>query len=223
MTTDRTPHAAGGDAAAASGASHSVEVELKFDVDESTPLPDWSALPGVARVGDPELRQLDATYLDSDDLALAHAGYAVRHRTGGPDEGWHIKGPRGADGGRVELHWPIGPVDEIPDAVADAVSKIARASDFAPIARIRNSRTAYALQDEHGGLVAEFVDDHVVATDERAGVDRSWREWEFELGPAAPTSDEGRAALLAAAEAAVRAAGGRAAASDSKLARTLGA
>ncbi len=222
MTTDRTPDVTGGDAGA-NGASHSVEVELKFDVDESTPLPDWSALPGVAHVGEPELRQLDATYLDSDDLALAHAGYAVRRRTGGPDEGWHIKGPRGADGGRVELHWPISPVSQIPDAVADAVSTIARASDFAPIARIRNQRTAYALQDEHGGLVAEFVDDHVIATDERSGTQRSWREWEFELGPAAPESADGRAALLAAADAAVRAAGGRAAASDSKFARTLGA
>lgn len=222
MTTDRTPDVTGGDAGA-NGASHSVEVELKFDVDESTPLPDWSTLPGVVSVGEPELRQLDATYLDSDDLALAHAGYAVRHRAGGPDEGWHIKGPRGADGGRVELHWPISPVDEIPDAVAEAVSKITSASDFAPIARIRNGRTAYALQDEHGDLVAEFVDDHVTATDERSGTDRSWREWEFELGPAAPEAAEERAALLSAAEAAVQAAGGRAAASDSKLARTLGA
>ncbi|WP_308291194.1 CYTH domain-containing protein [Microbacterium ureisolvens] len=203
--------------------SSSVEVELKFDVDEATPLPDWSALPGVAGVGEPEARQLDAIYLDSDDLALAHAGYAVRRRTGGPDEGWHIKGPRGADGGRVERHWPISAVEEMPDGVADAVSKIARASDLAPIARIRNNRIAYALQDEHGGVVAEFVDDHVSATDERAGVDRSWREWEFELGPAAPAAADERDALLAAAEAAVHAAGGRAAASDSKLARTLGA
>ncbi|MFE5410340.1 CYTH domain-containing protein [Microbacterium sp. NPDC056569] len=203
--------------------SHSVEIELKFDVDEGTPLPDWSRLPGVASVGEPELRELDATYLDTDDLALAHAGYAVRHRIGGPDEGWHIKGPRGADGGRVELHWPLGPVDEIPDAVADAVASAARAADFAPIARIRNRRTAYALRDAEGGLVAEFVDDHVAATDERAGEDRAWREWEFELGPAAPASADERAALLAAAETAVRAAGGREAASDSKLARTLGA
>ncbi|MEV4686180.1 hypothetical protein [Microbacterium sp. LWH3-1.2] len=37
---------------------------------------------------------------------------------------------------------------EIPDAVADAVSKIARASALAPIARILDSRTAYALEDK---------------------------------------------------------------------------
>jgi inorganic triphosphatase YgiF len=206
-----------------SGASRSVEIELKFDVDDETPLPDWSALPGVASVSDPEPRDLDAVYLDSDDLALAHAGYAVRRRTGGPDEGWHIKGPRGADGGRVELHWPLGPEDGIPDAVADAIAAIGAVAQLAPIARIRNSRTAYALRDAAGGVVAEFVDDHVRATDERAGAERTWREWEFELGPAAPAAPDARAALFAAAADAVRAAGGRAAASDSKLARTLGA
>ncbi|HKP06285.1 MAG TPA: CYTH domain-containing protein [Microbacterium sp.] len=204
-------------------AKHSVEIELKFDVDEATPLPDWSRLPGVASVGDPELRELDAVYLDSDDLALAHAGYAVRRRTGGPDEGWHIKGPRGAEGGRLEQQWPLGAEGEIPDAVARAIASVASVRHLAPIARIRNQRTAYSLRDADGGVVAEFVDDHVAAVDERAGVERSWREWEFELGPAAPTSADERAALLAAAEAAVRAAGGRAAASDSKLARTLGA
>jgi inorganic triphosphatase YgiF len=206
-----------------SGASRSVEIELKFDVDDETPLPDWSALPGVASVSDPEPRDLDAVYLDSDDLALAHAGYAVRRRTGGPDEGWHIKGPRGADGGRVELHWPLGPEDGIPDAVSDAIAAIGAVAQLAPIARIRNSRTAYALRDAAGGVVAEFVDDHVRATDERAGAERTWREWEFELGPAAPAAPDARAALFAAAADAVRAAGGRAAASDSKLARALGA
>lgn len=205
------------------GAARSVEVELKFDVDDATPLPDWAGLPGIATVGAAELRELDAVYLDSDDLALAHAGYAVRRRTGGPDEGWHIKGPRGADGGRLELHWPLGTEDTIPDAVTEAVASVGVTVRLAPIARIRNRRTAYALQDAEGGLVAEFVDDHVVATDERAGIERTWREWEFELGSAAPSSPEERAVLFAAAEAAVRAVGGRAAASDSKLARTLGA
>ncbi|GAA5209367.1 CYTH domain-containing protein [Microbacterium kyungheense] len=204
--------------------ARSVEIELKFDVDADTPLPDWSGLPGVTSLGAGEVRDLDAVYLDTVDLALARAGYAVRRRTGGPDEGWHIKGPRDAEGGRIELQWPLGAEGTtVPDAVAAALATVAASTDYAPIARIRNQRTAYALQDADGGLVAEFVDDHVVATDERDGTRRAWREWEFELGPAAPASADTRAALFAAAEDAVRAAGGREAASASKLARALGA
>lgn len=210
------------DPSASPEATRAVEVELKFDVDESTALPSWSALPGVAAVGEPELRDLDAVYYDTADLALAHAGYAVRRRTGGPDEGWHIKGPKVGDA-RTELHWPLGEAGEVPVALRDAVAEVTDVAALAPIARIRNTRTAYALRGADGGLIAEFVDDRVVATDERSGVQRSWREWEFELGPAAPADPEARKALFAAAEAAVHAVGGQPAASDSKLARTLGA
>jgi hypothetical protein len=222
-----------------SGGTRSVEIELKFDVDDATPLPDWSGLPGVASVGEAERRELDAVYFDTDDLALAHAGYAVRRRTGGPDEGWHIKGPRGAEGGRVEQQWPLGAHAELPDEVRAAIAavtvpkppagapgaspgtsgRVGPATAFGAIARIRNTRTAYALLDAAGDLVAEFVDDRVIALDERDGVERTWREWEFELGPAAPRTPAERSAAAAAA---VPSGGGRAAASASKLARALG-
>jgi inorganic triphosphatase YgiF len=199
--------------------SRSVEIELKFDVDDDTPLPDWTALPGVASVGDPELRELDARYLDTAEFALASAGYALRRRSGGPDAGWHIKGPR-IGGGRTELHWPLGAAhdEDVPDAVRAAVATVTDA-DLTPIARILNTRTAYALRSLDGQLVAEFVDDHVTATDARTGVVRTWREWEIELGPAASADPR---AFFAAVETAVVAAGGRAAASASKLARALG-
>lgn len=212
----------GDEATTTSGGTSSVEIELKFDVDDATPLPDWSGLPGVASVGEAERRELDAVYFDTDDLSLAHAGYAVRRRTGGPDEGWHIKGPRGPEGGRVEQQWPLGSHAEVPAQVRAALAGVTEATAFTAIARIRNSRTAYALLDASGDLVAEFVDDRVTALDERGGVERTWREWEFELGSAAPVSPAERSALLSAADAAVRAVGGRAAASASKLARALG-
>ncbi len=207
---------------AAAGPSRSREIELTFDVRADTPLPDWSGLPGVVAVSPPEVRELDARYLDVDDLALGRAGFALRRRTGGPDAGWHIKGPRGNDGGRTELHWPLGADDDdVPDG-ARAVLRDVTDAPLSPLARIRNSRTAYALRGADGGVVAEFVDDRVTATDERRGVETAWREWEFELGEAAPDAAPARAALFAAAEAAVFAVGGRVAASDSKLARTLG-
>ena len=40
--------------------SSSVEVESKYDVDTDTPLPDWTGVPGVVRVGEAEPRDLDA-------------------------------------------------------------------------------------------------------------------------------------------------------------------
>ncbi len=149
--------------------SRSVEIELKFDADDDTPLPDWTALPGVASVGVAELRELDARYFDTAEFALASAGYALRRRSGGPDAGWHIKGPR-IGGGRVELGWPLGDADDehVPDAVRGAVSSVTQA-ELRLIARILNTRTAYALRSADGGLVAEFVDDHVTATDVRTG------------------------------------------------------
>lgn len=207
--------------------SSNVEVETKYDVDDDTPLPDWSTLPGVATVGDPEPRDLDARYLDTPAADLARAGVAMRRRLGGPDAGWHVKGP--AEGaGRTETQWPLEADDVdpeadpvVPPAVQDAVSAIAR-PPFAALARLRNHRTAYALRDAEGNEVAEFVDDRVRARDERRGVESSWREWEVELGVAGPTDDEGRAAFFAAVDAAVLAAGGRPAASSSKLARALG-
>lgn len=200
--------------------AQSFEVERTYDVAAETPLPDWSALPGVTGIDSGELRALDARYFDTADAALSRAGVAVRRRTGGADEGWHVKGPRDGDG-RVELGWPLTPDEAIPDAVARAIASWTT-EPLRPLARIENARTAYRMTGPDG-VVAEFVDDHVVATDLRGGARRSWREWEIELGPAAPHDAEGRAAFFAVVEAAVRAVGGRPAASDSKLARALGA
>jgi CYTH domain len=205
---------------AADAASRSVEVEWKFDADEYTSLPDWSQLPGVACVDAAEIRELDARYLDTEEAHLARAGYALRRRTGGPDAGWHLKGPRVGDG-RVELGWELGETDDVPSAALIEVAVLTDAA-LRPLARIENLRTAYALRAADGTLVAEFVDDRVRATDERTGTVRSWREWEIELGPAGPPDSAGRMAFFTAVESAVKAVGGRAAASDSKLARALG-
>ncbi|MFB8386943.1 CYTH domain-containing protein [Microbacterium sp. NPDC055910] len=199
----------------------SVEIELTFDVDDAAPLPEWEGVPGIARVEEAPRRDLDARYFDSTGLELARAGVAVRRRTGGPDAGWHLKGPR--EGlARVELGWPLGPDDDVvPSAVRSAVAAVTEAP-LQLIARILNTRTPYLLLDEEGGIVAEFVDDRVVATDERSGTVRRWREWEVELGPAASTDADARAALFAAAGSAISAVGGVPAASASKLARALG-
>ena len=208
------------------GGTRSLEIESTFDVEAATPLPDFSGLPGVAAVSGPERRDLDARYFDVAGFGLGRAGYAVRRRTGGPDEGWHIKGPKDADGARLEQHWPLGapgvPPAELIRAVIPIAPTAGESGALRRIARIRNDRHAYLLKDGAGAVVAEFVDDHVRAVDELRGVETRWREWEFELGPAAPAGRADRAALLEAATEIALAAGARPAASDSKLARTLG-
>ncbi|WP_413353323.1 CYTH domain-containing protein [Microbacterium sp. 1P06AB] len=202
---------------------HSLEIERTYDVDAGTPLPDWARLPGVAVVGAPEPRELDAHYLDTAEGSLGRARVALRRRSGGPDEGWHIK--RVTPEGKAESRWPLDAGDPenivVPPAIESVLAEIAE-PPFPPLARIRNSRTAYALLDTAGGLLAEFVDDRVTATDVRRGVDTTWREWELELGPAAPTDAAARDALFDAADLLVRAVGGEVSTSGSKLERALG-
>lgn len=195
------------------------EIERKYDVDADTVLPDWLRISGVTRVSASERRQLDARYFDTPDRALAEHGVALRRRTGGPDAGWHIKGPRQGEG-RLELGWPLGIDDRMPDAVAAMLTQWT-SDELHPIARIENSRTAYELIGERG-VIAEFVDDHVHARDLLTGIRREWREWEMELGTGAPADDVGREAFFALVEQAVLAAGGRPSPSSSKLARALG-
>ncbi|MFT4229891.1 MAG: CYTH domain-containing protein [Microbacterium sp.] len=204
--------------------ARSVEIELKLDADDTTPLPDLAALPGVVSVTAGEVHLLDARYLDTAELNLARAGFALRRRTGGPDAGWHVKGPL-VDGARVELRWPLGEPGPVPADIVRMLAELTGASPdalagLAPVARIRNERTAYLLLDAAGATIAEFADDRVAATDERAGVQRAWREWELELGDRPPRDP---AAFFAAATAAMRSVGAAPATSVSKLARALGA
>lgn len=198
----------------------SVEIEHTYDVDADTVVPDWTTLPGVSSVDGPDRRSLDARYYDTKDLGLARRGVAIRRRSGGPDEGWHLKGPLINDA-RVELRWPLGESADIPGSVIAAAEEWAE-GELLPLARIRNERDAYTLRNAAGEVIAEFVDDHVIADDLRAGVERAWREWEFELGPAAPQLDDTRADLFSDARRIAYAQGARGAVSASKLARTLG-
>lgn len=206
--------------------TRSIEVERKYDVSEATGLPDLASLPGVAHVAPAELRSLDAVYFDTPDLALARRAVAVRRRTGGPDEGWHVKSS--APEGRHEWGWPLGDLSPdpltgaVPIDVRSAVTDWCGDAELRPIARVRNERHAILLQDASGAVVAEFVDDHVQATDVQTGSATRWREWEVELGPAAPADESGRDQFFAAVDAVVGAAGGAPAASGSKLQRALG-
>ena len=203
-----------------------VEIERKYDVDAAAQMPSLVGAGRVASADAADAFDLDATYFDTAELGLASRHVAVRRRVGGHDAGWHIKWPPLAEG-RREQQFPLGDSDEVPGEVRAALAELVGDEPLVPIARIRNHRVATVLRDAEGESLAELADDHVVATDLRAGRsngdERRWQEWEVELlagGSVGEASD--RAALLDAIEERLIAAGAQPPSSGSKLARALG-
>jgi CHAD domain-containing protein len=197
------------------------ETERKYDLDQGTPLPDWSRLPGVREPGAAEEHLLEAVYFDTADLDLAGAGITLRRRRGGTDGGWHLKLPAGGDS-RDEVRVGFtaaeaGAPDPAPPAELVALTRATtRGAALAPVAEISTARRRWPLTDEHGRDLAEVVDDRVTARTTGAATDpTSWRELEVEL-------TGGGTELLDRVERLLRKAGIHRAAPPSKLARVLG-
>lgn len=212
-------------------AQHSqIEIERKYDVDDSVAPPQLVGAGPVALESEPHTFHLVAIYFDTPELTLARAHIAVRMRRGGHDQGWHVKLP--ADEGRTELHWPLADADADPSAPLSALTPppelVASISDhlqgaaLVPVARVTNTRTATVLQDAAGFDLAELSDDHVTAENLLDGTVRSWREWEFELLSGAPDTRARRTRLLDDVEERLLAAGAVPSSSASKLQRALG-
>ncbi|HEV7870241.1 MAG TPA: CYTH and CHAD domain-containing protein [Modestobacter sp.] len=197
-----------------------LEIERKFDVDETFVLPDLTGVPGVADVREPVEYALEAAYYDTVDLRLARARVTLRRRTGGTDAGWHVKLPAVA-GARRELHWPLGRATRTPPkAVLEPVLGIVRGAPVGQVATLRTRRVVTELVDAEGQVLAEVADDHVTGTALPAGPGEAatvmvWREVEIELV-------DGDEELLAAVATVVIEAGARPADSPSKLSRVLG-
>lgn len=192
------------------------EIERKYDVDESTTIPDLRSLAGVARVDPPEVNELEAVYFDTETLALAGEHITLRRRTGGDDAGWHLKLPIAADE-RSELHEPLeSDPQRIPDRFRRLVAVHVRGHALLPVVRLRNHRIVVRLRADDDRILALFCDD--VVNSERLGPDplpQSWREWEVELVDATGS-------FLAGADRMFRTVDVWPSTSSSKLARALG-
>ncbi len=154
-------------------AANTQEIEQKFLLADGAELPSLDGLDGVAAVSEPVEQHLRATYYDTIDLRLASSGLALRRRTGGGDEGWHLKESVAADE-RLETHAPLGAGTEgVPEPMAELVRSRARKLDLLPIATLDTRRVVRHLIGDDGSVLAEVADDTVAATanaHRRAGV-----------------------------------------------------
>lgn len=182
-----------------------LEVERKF----SAPVGFDPDLSGLVEVLGTAAYELDATYHDTLACTLADAGWSLRRRVGGKDDGWHLKRPAAGDG-RTEVQAPDGPT--VPDALRQEVREVTGLAAVVPVARLRTTRIESVLARD-GVPVASLARDTVRATT-AAGAE-SWGEVELELEPGAP------AGLLDELAARLTAAGASPAPHASKVARAL--
>jgi CHAD domain-containing protein len=163
------------------------EVERKFVMAANGALPDLGTLPGVARAGDGEQNELDATYFDTATRSLTARGVTLRRRTGGGDAGWHLK--RKSRGGsseeRSELRVPLeasADEDTVPDELAREVRGLTRGRPLEPVLAMHTERHEHPLFDADGATLALVADDLVtVRRPHDDDEPQRWHELEVEL------------------------------------------
>lgn len=206
-----------------------LEVESKFSAAPDVVAPSFDFIPQVGSTTT-EVRNLSAIYLDTADLRLTRSKHTLRRRTGGPDEGWHLKAP--GTGGRIEYGVGLeeGSVTGegrdaeyvVPTELLAPVRSLVRNHPISPIAQVDNERHVTTVFAKDGSPMAEFADDHVTATSFLEGGETTqWREWEIELLGQWAEMPEGKAVMAAMSKVA-EVAGAIPSESPSKLATALG-
>ena len=108
-----------------------LEIESKFDAEPGQALPDLVGVAGVVATAASAEMVLTAGYFDTESLALGSAGATLRRRTGGTDDGWHLK-LSVADGERLEVHRALGRSGTPPAALASLVQAMTRGDALRP-------------------------------------------------------------------------------------------
>ena len=196
------------------------EIEFKFRVPDGVDLDLEHVLQGFTERSHREQdRSMDAIYFDTANLTLLRWGITLRYRTGGGDDGWHMKVPadHSADApGRDEIRVER-PDTSIPVELISIAAPLLRRQELVALARVHTDRSPFVLSDETGRPLVEIVDDAVtVTTMDDAGA-QAFREIEVELLDRSPRSLE----LADAIGASLRRAGA-ATSTLSKAAQALG-
>lgn len=190
------------------------EVERKFAVAPEFQLPNPASIATIVHIETQQPIALDATYFDTDDLALFRWGITMRRRLGGHDAGWHLKIPVRADrfGVRDELHLPDQAT--VPAALVDITSPLLIGRAVQPLVTVQTTRQPYRMSTADGAI--ELVDDLVTVTKSDAEPTK-FREIEIELLDDTAATRHAMAELGALLQAA-----GAQPSSVSKAARALG-
>lgn len=161
------------------------EIERKYDVGADAELPDLTGVAGVADVVDKGVVELDAVYHDTADQLLLADSITLRRRTGGDDEGWHLKLPVSlAQGVRDEIQAPLS--DAVPPELSGLLRSRVRDAELVPVMRLLTARDLRHLLDGKGELLAELSVDRVMAERLTAGGGTvEWAEIEVELADGA--------------------------------------
>ena len=162
------------------------ERELKLAVGEGFVIPSLEDVIIGAALGPPQRLQVRDTYFDTTDLRLARWGVTVRWRDG---VGWTVKVPHPSNNAaaldRDEIVFEGDPGDP-PELAVAMVASFTRGTPLAIVAELVNDRTRRRWHRADETLVAELLDDHVVATS--LGQVSRFREVEIELAPDAPST-----------------------------------
>ncbi len=149
------------------GATEHREIEFKFRIPADLIIDIDDVLASTHHTGEPlGHRSMDATYYDTASLSLIRWGVTLRRRSGGGDDGWHMKLPlRYSDAGapergRDEIHVD-GTASLIPSPLVSIASPLIRRQELVPVARVVTERSPYLVRDDQGEILVEVVDDWV--------------------------------------------------------------
>ncbi|MFI6564298.1 CHAD domain-containing protein [Streptomyces sp. NPDC050534] len=192
------------------------ETERKYAApaaDDISWLTELAGVGPVVSLADRGIHELDAVYYDTEDLRLTSGGASLRRRTGGTDEGWHLKLPLSGDS-REEVRLPLS--EDVPEELGELTLSRTRGAPLRPVVRIRSTRSVRDLLDAQGVAVAELSLDSVRADSRLVpGLHAMWTEMEVEL------AEGGDPKLLKRIEKVLTKNGIERASSPSKVARAL--
>lgn len=198
-------------------ATAQLELERTYDVPADFVLPDLTAVDGVTAADPPMELVLEAVYVDTEDQRLLRARTTLRRRTGGVDDGWHLKLPvSDTPDGRLEVHRPAGRAGTTPPVqLRRLVTTRTAGVALLPVLTLRTRRTVQVLRGAGGASMAEVCLDSVTTTVPGDVAPSAWTELEVELTGGDP-------ALLDSVQELLLGAGATVSAHQSKARRALG-